>query len=49
MKVANMPHPRIRFLFRRRNRRYWLLSTLALLGIGIGVVVTRLGNWLASR
>ena len=36
-------------MIRRRNRRYLNFTLLALLGVGIGVVVVYLGNWLASR
>ncbi len=32
---------------RRRNRRYLLIATLLILGVGIGVVAVLLANWLA--
>ena len=44
MKVENLTYPSIRLVSRHRNRRYLLFALLALLGIGIGVVVTQLGN-----
>ena len=32
--------------FRRRNRRYRLVAALLILGVGIGVAVVLLANWL---
>ena len=32
---------------RRRNRRYHLVAALLILGVGIGVAVVLLANWLA--
>jgi hypothetical protein len=32
---------------RRRNRRYLLIAALLILGVGIGVAVVLLANWLS--
>jgi hypothetical protein len=38
---------RLRYLRRRRNRRYGLFSALIILGVGFGIVAVLLADWLS--
>ena len=38
---------RLRYLRRRRNRSYLLVSALVIVGVGMGVVAVLLADWLS--